>query len=132
MRAIAYDRAKLELLAAELDKSGATVPLVEHGQGFYRAQKTGLWMPGSIEETEAALIEQRLRIHENPVMNWCVASANCVPSSIEPTDRRFDKRKSSGRIDGAVALVEAIGAACHADSLVPPPSVYQTRGLRVI
>ena len=132
VRAIAYDRAKLELLAAELDKSGAAPPLVEHGQGFYRAQKTGLWMPGSIEETEAALIEQRLRIHENPVMNWCVASANCVPSSIEPSDRRFDKRKSSGRIDGAVALVEAIGAACHADALAPPPSVYQSRGLRVI
>ena len=131
VRAIAYDRAKLELLASELDKIGATVPLVEHGQGFYKAQKTGLWMPGSIEETEAALIEERLRIHENPIMNWCVASANCVPSAINPTDRRFDKRKSSGRIDGAVGLVQAIGAACHADAFEPEASVYQTRGLRV-
>ena len=132
VRAIAYDRAKLELLAAELDKMGAVIPLVEHGQGFYKAQKTGLWMPGSIEETEAALIEERLRIHENPVLNWCVASATCVPSAINPTDRRFDKRKSAGRIDGAVALVQAIGAACHAEALEPEPSVYLTRGLRVI
>ncbi len=129
VRAIAYDRAKLELLTTELDRIGADIPLVEHGQGFYKAQSSGLWMPGSIEETEAALLEGRLRIAENPMLTWCAASAVCLPSSIEPADRRFDKRKSTARIDGAVALVQAVGAACHAR---PQSSVYNQRGLAVI
>jgi len=122
VRAIAYDRAKLELLQKELDELGCNLPLIEHGQGFYKSSKTGLWMPASIEETEAAITEKRIRIHENPVLTWNVASAVTVASSINPDDRRFDKRKASGRIDGAVALVEAIGAAAagiqHSDTVI--------------
>ena len=130
VKAIAYDRHKIGFLTTELDAIGAVVPLIEHGQGFYRAKATGLWMPGSIEATEAALMEGRLRIAENPVLTWCAAGATCVPSAINPADRRFDKRKSSGRIDGAVALVQAIGAACYAPA--PVENIYNKRGLRVI
>ena len=69
-------------------------------------------------------------VAENPVLNWCVSSTTVVPSSINPPDRRFDKRKSTGRIDGAVALVEAVGI-----SKYPPKgrqSVYNERGMRFI
>ncbi len=131
VQAIAYDRAKIELLRAELDKLSADVPLIEHGQGFYKAKDTGLWMPGSIEATEAAMLEGRLRVSANPVLSLCVANTQCKPSSINPSDRHFDKRKSSGRIDGSVALVQAIGAACYAD-LKPKASIYNERGLLVI
>ena len=112
VQAIAYDRAKIESFLVALAKNGGEeVPLIEHGQGFYKAKATGLWMPGSIEETEAGFTENRIRIAANPVMTWCVASAVCQQSSIVPTDRFFKKSKSSGRIDGAVSLVECIGAA---------------------
>jgi phage terminase large subunit-like protein len=110
IKAIAYDRAKIELLRGELDKIGCDVRLIEHGQGFYRAKDSGLWMPGSIDELEAAIREQRIQVNENPVLSWCVASAVCQQSNIQPADRYFSKKKASGRIDGAVALAEAIGA----------------------
>jgi phage terminase large subunit-like protein len=108
---IAYDRAKIDLLLPYLEANGCTVPLWSHGQGFYKAQDTGLWMPASLEQLEAALIEERIRINENPVLTWNVASAVTQSSAINPTDRYFSKRKASGRIDGAVALAMAMGAA---------------------
>jgi phage terminase large subunit-like protein len=111
VEALAYDRAKIELMRNELEKIGCDVKLIEHGQGFYRAKDTGLWMPGSIDELENAIMEKRLRINENPVLSWCVASAVTQSSNLEPTDRYFSKRKATGRIDGAVALAMAKGAA---------------------
>lgn len=111
IQAIAYDRAKIEYLRTELDMLGLELPLLEHGQGFYKASQTGLWMPGSIEETEAALREGRLKVNRNRVLTWGVGSVVCQQSSINPTDRYFSKRKASGRIDPAVALVQAMGAA---------------------
>ena len=127
---IAYDRAKIEIFRAELDKLGRELPLHPHPQGFFRTKDDPLWMPGSIEVTEAALKESRLVVAENPVLNWCVSSATVVASAINPPDRRFDKRKSTGRIDGAVALVEAVGI-----SKYPPKgrqSVYNERGMRFL
>lgn len=120
VKGIAYDRAKIEYMREKLDKIGCEAPLIEHGQGFYKARDTGLWMPGSIEETEAALFEGRLRVNDNPVMTWNVASAVCQPSNINPTDRYFSKKKSTARIDGAVALAMAIGAATMWEPPVKP------------
>jgi phage terminase large subunit-like protein len=124
VEAIAYDRHKIELLRSEFDKIGCTVPLVEHGQGFYKAKDTGLWMPGSIDELEAAIIEGRLRVNPNPVLNLCVATAVTKSSTIEPTDRYFSKSKATGRIDGAVALAEAMGAAVLRPT--PPKSFWES------
>jgi phage terminase large subunit-like protein len=121
---IAYDRHKIEHLRGPLDALGCEVPLVEHGQGFYRAKDTGLWQPGSIQELEAALIEERVRINTNPVLSWCVASAVTQASTIVPTDRYFSKRKASARIDGAVALAQAIGLATMRNE-PEPVSVYE-------
>lgn len=125
VRGIAYDRHKIEHLRGPLDALGCEVPLVEHGQGFYRAKDTGLWQPGSIQELEAALIEERVRINTNPVLSWCVASAVTQASSIVPTDRYFSKRKASARIDGAVALAQAIGLATMRGPEPEPQSVYE-------
>jgi phage terminase large subunit-like protein len=112
VKAIAYDRAHIEVFRDACDKAGIVLPLVEHGQGFYKAKNTGLWMPGSIGETEAAIIDERLRVNENPVLTWCVGSAVCQASSIQPSDRYFKKDQSRRvHIDGAVALVQALGVA---------------------
>jgi phage terminase large subunit-like protein len=129
IKAIAYDRAKIELLRAELDKIDCDAPLIEHGQGFFKAKDTGLWMPGSIEELEAALREERIRVNENPVLSWNVASAVTQSSNIEPADRYFSKRKATARIDGAVAMAMAMGAATMKTE---GPSVYRGRGALVL
>ena len=120
VRSIAYDRHRIEVFRDACDKAGiGDLPLIEHGQGFFKAQATGLWMPGSIGETEAAIRDERLRVNENPLLTHCVASAVAQPSNIQPTDRYFKKSASRSHIDGAVAMVQAIGAA----TLTEAPSV---------
>jgi phage terminase large subunit-like protein len=93
-----------------------TLPLIEHGQGFFKATATGLWMPGSIGETEAAITDGRMRVNPNPVLNYCVGAAVCQSSAIQPSDRYFKKSATRARIDGAVALAQAIGAAAKAEA----------------
>lgn len=126
LRGIVYDRAKIENLRVEFDQIGFEVPLWEHGQGFYKAKDTGMWMPESIAQTEAALTEGRLKIKPNPVLNWNVASTVCQPSTIEPADRYFSKRKATGRIDGSVAMVQSIGGAVWIEN-VPEPAPIEYR-----
>jgi phage terminase large subunit-like protein len=119
VKAVAYDRHKIETFRQACAKVGAELPLVEHGQGFFKSAATGMWMPGSIGETEAAITDGRLRVNENPVLNYCVGSAVCQASSIQPSDRYFKKSASLARIDGAVAMVQAIGAATMAPPVKP-------------
>lgn len=112
VKAIAYDRKYIEAFRDACDRAGSgELPLIEHGQGFYKSAETGLWMPGSIGETEAAITDERIRVNENPALSWAVASAVCQQSSIKPTDRYLKKSSKRVHIDGAIAFVQAIGAA---------------------
>jgi phage terminase large subunit-like protein len=99
-----------------IGSAGTGLRMVRHGQGFagYMSKKT-LWMPRSISEFERVVINRTIRIRVNPVLNWNSASAVVVgdPSG----NRKWDKRKATGRIDGIVAAAMAIGAAT-----VPQPA----------
>jgi phage terminase large subunit-like protein len=68
-----------------------------------------LWMPGSITALEELILEQRIRFHVNPALRSAVASARFFTSPAGL--RRFEKQKPGGRIDLAVALAMAAGAA---------------------
>jgi phage terminase large subunit-like protein len=65
-------------------------------------------MPRSVELLEGAALDGRLRVRKNPVLTWNSASA--VLEADPKGSRIFTKRKSTGRIDGIVALAMAIGA----------------------
>lgn len=119
--AIAFDPHKISYLKKELDLIDCDVPLVEHSQGYRKMKDSQLWMHESIEQTEAAIYEGRLRVAWSPVLNWNVASA--VVDSDASKNRKFEKRKATGRIDGAVALAMSIGAATAA--VVEQKKVYQ-------
>ena len=92
------------------DKAGGVgLRLVRHGQGYGGgASEASLWMPRSITETEDAVLSGRLRVRKNPVLTWCAASA--VLDQDAAQNKKWEKRKSTGRIDGIVALSMAIGA----------------------
>jgi phage terminase large subunit-like protein len=64
-------------------------------------------MSPSIESLEDDLIERRLMHGDHPVLSWCASNTRIVedPAGL----RKFDKRKSTGRIDGMVALAMAAG-----------------------
>lgn len=113
---IAYDNFLIKDFGYELDEIGAALPLVDHPQGWNKrkkdladGQKVELWMPGSVDELETLILEGRIRVHVNPALRAAVMSATFERS---PADlRRFTKQKAVARIDMAVALAMAVGAA---------------------
>lgn len=124
---IAYDEYAIKWLIIELDRLGVKLPLIEHPQGFRRGPrpkeekkqraggpppKPGLWMPGSIGLAEQLVIDHRVKFKPNPILTWNVASATFEKDA--QGNRTLSKRKATGRIDGAVALVMAAGAALNA------------------
>ncbi|MGC2853946.1 terminase large subunit [Novispirillum sp. DQ9] len=99
----------------ELDAVGVTIPLVEHPQGGKRraapaeGQEEGLWMPGSVNELEALILERRIRIRRSPLAISAIMGATIEEDAFG--NRWFSKRKATTRIDPLVALAMAVGAA---------------------
>jgi phage terminase large subunit-like protein len=128
---VAYDRYRHKDLEDKLAEEGYTPPMLEHPQGFRRFSKVDerlahqygwfdergqvienpLWMPGSIEAWEHAIIEGRFHTPFNPVLRWNVAGVFPQPNPSGTGDIIFNKRKATGRIDGAVACAMSVGAA---------------------
>lgn len=118
-RALAFDRWRIEDLQRELNAIGCDVPLVPHGQGFQD-------MSPALDEMERLVFEAKLKHGAHPILTWCVA--NTKTESDAAGNRKPSKKKSTGRIDGLVALCMAIAMIAKAP---PPkrPSVYATRGI---
>jgi phage terminase large subunit-like protein len=144
VRLLAYDRYSYARFADELDALGVTIAQAEHPQGGKRrarpseaqedeAQRQGreaegLWMPGSVKAFEDLVIEGRIRIRRNPVAVMAIMGAALER---DPFDNRWlSKRKAVLRIDPAVALVMAVGAAGAARGA--GRSVYEDRGILII
>lgn len=106
IRAVAFDRWRIDLFQKELDRLGLTLPLVPHGQGYKD-------MSPALDTLEAELLNGRLRHGGNPVLTMC--ASNAVVTRSPAGDRKLDKAKANGRIDGMVALAMALAAAAGAE-----------------
>ena len=93
--------------AIELDELGIDIELVPHGQGYTKAADSGLWMPHSVDLLEEYIGKGQLRVKINPALTYAAASA--VHIADPKANRIYDKRRSTGRIDGLVALAMAMG-----------------------
>jgi len=100
VRAIAYDRWRISLLQKELDEQGISLPLVEFGQGFKD-------MSPAIDALEAELLNGRIAHGGHPVLTMC--ASNAVVAKDPAGNRKLDKHKATGRIDGMAALAMAFG-----------------------
>lgn len=101
IQAIAYDRWRIEDLKSLIDNEGVDLPeLAPFGQGFKD-------MAPAVDELERRLLDKLFRHDGNPILTWCAANAVTVedPSG----NRKVAKDKATGRVDGIVALVMAIG-----------------------
>lgn len=110
---IAYDRWRIEDFKSLIEHEGVNLPtLIPFGQGYKD-------MAPAVDELERLLLDKRLRHDGNPVMTWC--AANAVVMSDPAGNRKMDKAKAIGRIDGMVALVMATGSAISTqpEDLVP-------------
>lgn len=99
---IAFDRWRVEDLKTFLEDEGVDLPLVPFGQGFQS-------MGPAVDEFERLLVAGDMKHDGNPVLTWNAAS---VVADEDPAgNRKPTKRKSAGRIDGAVAAIMACGRA---------------------
>lgn len=85
-------------------------------------------MSPALRDLEGSILNQTIVHGDNPVLNMCMANAVVLPDPAG--NRKLAKNKSSGRIDGAVALaMEQAAASTHEQK---PPSVYEERGIRTL
>lgn len=109
LRLVKYDRWRIDDLKRDLAKAGVDIPLEPHGQGFKD-------MSPALEALEGLALNGRLRHGANPILTWC--AANCVVVADPAGNRKLDKSKATGRIDGMVALAMAVSAA----GMAPEPA----------
>lgn len=96
-----FDRWRIEDLKAEMSKIGVALPIHPHGQGYRD-------MAPAIDALEAALLNGRIRHGMHPVLTMC--AANAVATQDAAGNRKLDKSKATGRIDGLTALAMAMRA----------------------
>ncbi len=107
IRTVAYDRWRIEDFKALIENEGLSVPpLVPFGQGFKD-------MAPAVDEYERKLLDRAIGHDGNPVMTWCMA--NAVVMTDPAGNRKLSKERATGRIDGAIAAVMAIGCAMTHD-----------------
>lgn len=107
---INFDRWNMKFLRPWLEKAGFTAEEMakfkDFGQGF------GSMSP-ALRSLETSLLDGALKHGNNPVLTMCMG--NCVVEMDAAGGRKFTKKKSTGRIDLAVALAMAEDArAAHA------------------
>ncbi len=126
IQCLAYDRyAFSRMLEPEMRDLGLDIECVEHPQGGTKKGKPteamkqaakaagrepeGLWMPMSVRQVEELISQGRLRIQRNPV------TISAMMSAVTDEDRWNNywlaKERAVNKIDAAVALCMAVGAA---------------------
>ncbi|MEM9085314.1 MAG: terminase TerL endonuclease subunit [Pseudomonadota bacterium] len=124
---IAFDRWGFKYLRPWLLKAGFTEEqieelFVEFGQGFASISP-------AFRSLESALLNEKVRHGGHPVLAMC--AGNAVVTSDPAGNRKLDKSKATGRIDGMVALTMAMGVAPD-DTSEPQESIYETRDVLFI
>lgn len=98
---ISYDRWRIEDFKTQAEEEGITLPpLVPFGQGFKD-------MAPAVDQLEMLISNDQLRHNNNPVLTW--NAANAVLVSDPAGNRKIAKDKATGRVDGIIAALMAIG-----------------------
>lgn len=119
IRKVSFDRWGMKhfkpwLLESGFDDAFIEAHFAEMGQGTQS-------MSPALRDLEAELLNSRLAHGGHPVLTMC--AANAVTHGNDSSNRKLSKAKSSGRIDGMVALAMAIAAAPmdEGDVFIPSP-----------
>ena len=118
VREVAYDPWNATQIALQLEAEGVSVIPVR--QGFAS-------MTAPAKHLEGLVLSKKIRHGGNPVLRWMISNAAIeidAAGNIKPS-----KKKSTERIDGVVALINALSRATLPGST---GSIYQRRGLASI
>lgn len=119
---ISFDRWRVDFLVKAFDGLGAEtyigkpdddarqpgLRLIPHGQGFKD-------FGPAVEALMEVISNRKLKVQRNPVTLMCAANATL---EMDPAGaQKFNKRKSTGRIDGMTVLAMMVGRAMVAPKL---------------
>tara|TARA_Y100001933_G_scaffold264325_1_gene329424 strand:- start:8977 stop:10482 length:1506 start_codon:yes stop_codon:yes gene_type:complete len=97
---VGFDRWRMDRMQGALERQGVSLPLEPFGQGYVS-------MSPALDALEADLLAEKVRHGGHPVLAMCAANAVALPDPAG--NRKLDKSKATGRIDGMVALAMAEG-----------------------
>jgi len=105
VQVVNFDRFAMKYLMPWLKKAGFTdkelEKFKEFGQGFVS-------MGNAVRELEGKLLQEKLKHSNHPVLTMCAGNTRVEMDAAG--GRKFTKKKSTGRIDGMVALAMAVDA----------------------
>ncbi len=103
VQALGFDRHLMKFLKPWLAKAGFTDAELERFIDFGQGTQS---MTPALRELEVKLTNEQLRHGNNPILTMCASNVRVVGES---GARKFDKRRSRGRIDAMVSLAMAVG-----------------------
>jgi len=104
---LAFDRWNMEHLKPWLLNAGFTEQTIKDKFiGFGQGYKS---MSPALRDLESVILERKLKHGGHPVLQMC--ASNAVIARDPAGNRKLDKKRSTGRIDGMIALVMAFGVA---------------------
>lgn len=110
VRKIAFDRWNWKHLKPWLIKAGFAEEQVEGDAAIFEQMGQGFQsMSPALRDLESDLLDGKIAHGNHPVLTMC--AANAVVTSDPAGNRKLDKAKATGRIDGMVALAMARAAA---------------------
>ena len=112
LTSIAFDRWRIDIFKSSCERVGVDLPLAQFGQGYKD-------MGPAIEKLEEILINGQAYHGMHPVLTMCAANATTVTDPAG--NRKLDKQKAIGRIDGMVALAMATGVSETTEYDEPSP-----------
>jgi phage terminase large subunit-like protein len=107
---LGFDRWRMDRLQTEFARIGFELPWEPFGQGYQS-------MVPAIDALEKDLLLGMMRHGNHPVLAMCAANAVVLPDAAG--NRKFDKSKATGRIDGLVALAMAEGVEAMMQEAIP-------------
>lgn len=114
--AIAFDRWRIDVFKGACARMEVELPLVEFGQGFKD-------MGPAVDALEQYLLNDKLSHGGHPVLTMCASNAVVVKDPAG--NRKLDKSKATGRIDGMVSLTMACGMLNSNAEEIEPPSPWE-------
>lgn len=97
---IGFDRWRMDRMRLAMERQGVDLPLEPFGQGYAS-------MSPALDALESDLLKGAVLHGAHPVLAMCAANAVAVKDPAG--NRKLDKSKANGRIDGMVALAMAEG-----------------------
>lgn len=119
---MAFDRWRIDVFRDALTRLEIDLPLTEFGQGYKD-------MSPALDNLESYLLNNKIRHGMHPVLTMC--AANAVVTKDPAGNRKLDKSKAIGRIDGMAALTMAIGV-MEKESEEEPPSPWEDEGFTIL